>query len=343
MTRSRYPKNNHGFALLMALLALVISATALGLLSQRRLQHVLATERKAGDLQTRWAQRSLADTLLPQANTWLTEINTQQPGTPTTSLNLELNGLVINARIDNEHAKANPATLTERFDPITYRNTMTELIGPRAQYLIDPTKLQQANKKQVSTRFSDSVRRPADRFNTRKTEDTTESGATNALSWSQVFDANHLDGETLWAVGQHLTVYTDGLLDLKQADSSIIQAVASPPLNPAEVARLIDERQARPEADAFSLVYAVADTPNNDGVRQAQQLFTNQQAEVYSLWLRIGSGPSAKRSFAVLLPEEENDANQPSVNRTLAAVLQNNTEPQPSDSKPSHRILRQSL
>ena len=121
-----------GFALLMVLVALALLATVLTLRTRQMMERSLVWDAQAREVQTRWAQRTVAESMAPQALALLgmdeQSEEARQPPRATWGTTLALGPVAVEVHVSDEQAKLNLHTLADVQD---VRDVLPGLSGPR--------------------------------------------------------------------------------------------------------------------------------------------------------------------------------------------------------------------
>ncbi len=119
-----------GFALLMVLVALAMLATVLTLRTRQMMERSLVWDAQAREVQTRWAQRTVAQSLAPQALSLLGMDKQSQKARRRPWANwattMVLGPVAVQVHVSDEQAKLNLHTLSEEDDAIY---ALQELLG----------------------------------------------------------------------------------------------------------------------------------------------------------------------------------------------------------------------
>ena len=113
-------KRRGGFALLMVLVALAMLATVLTLRTRQMMERSLVWDVQAREVQTRWAQRSVAEALAPRALALLAmdkeSVKARRAPRATWETSITLGPVAVDVRVTDEQAKLNLLTLPDAQD-----------------------------------------------------------------------------------------------------------------------------------------------------------------------------------------------------------------------------------
>lgn len=120
-----------GFALLMVLVALAMLATVLTLRTRQMMERSLVWDVQAREVQTRWAQRTVAQSLAPQALAILgmdeQSVKAGRPPRANWGTTIALGPVAVDVHVSDEQAKMNLLALTDEGD---VSDALARLLGP---------------------------------------------------------------------------------------------------------------------------------------------------------------------------------------------------------------------
>lgn len=286
-----------GYVLLLTLLVLAMAGVALAAVSTQSLQHTTLAMQQQRDLQRRWTFRSASETLLPMAETVLTqaEADAEKPAARSV-IQLTLGGQATRLIVSDEQAKANLNTLlARRGERKLQRDLMNHLrrTHPNIIVQLKPLEFKDADAKDVKKPA------PQDR-------------AWPALgSFGQVFaefESSELIAQETGAVSiglaDQITLWGDGALHFQRASASAMRLTTAPIMTHADVDQLIRLRDQSPGLGAAHAMHLIDAAPQQS--QGVVRLMTNQ-SHCHSLWIIIDDGDRRWRQLTVSDQSKQND------------------------------------
>lgn len=316
-------RSQHGFALLLTLVLLMIGAIALSHVVRQSTGEALHALEAREELQRRWAVTSCRETLLPRAEGLLAKdargpvdedgvpiagANQTPPGTDL-RVSCELAGLEYDIVLTDEQAKYNPTVyggliFDEKpfLNKRTLRRVVQELAGD------------QGNSSDGKEGFVilrplvgvDAEGQPIDE------DEQGEHTHDVYTSYGQLFDgvsARTLLGETYRpGAASNLTCWGNGQLNLRRAPNAVVRRALSPVLGHEGVAQLLDARRNNPGLGPDAWLKDVADTAPDHKALAGSLVTDSSQAQ--GLWVVAYGRSRSWYTFTVraqLPPEEEHE------------------------------------
>ena len=311
-----------GYVLLMTLLLLAITATALATLGRRSFRHALDARQAVESLQRQWAVRSCEQVLLPSIELALAqppEVQRQDVDdsdapllAPLAQLSIQLGDLRVDLVFADEQAKVNVNALLEEHGRLGAEDLVRQAVesqGRRAEVRLQP--LDKAQEPSVTTALS----RPSNTAASKAPSD--NDAATDVwppiVGFSQVFlrDApNELvsvaaeqpypgshDGIlTEPGLADRVTCWGNGRVNIRTAPPEVLRAATFPHLGAPQVARIVALREQTPDVSLGSVLAQLA---LNDRQRARMEKRLADASSCYSLWTVLSDGDRRWHHLAV--------------------------------------------
>lgn len=282
------PQRSRGYALLLTLVMLSLTAVMIGTLAHTSGSEALRARQAQRDLQSRWAGASCRRVLLPalqeqlqsELDQWRADDQSVGALPPASvSLSFEMQGVQILARVDDQQAMPN---LNQRIKA-TANGQPLDVQGALSEYAF--------NERLVP--------RPMEEVHARRL------GAEPFQSWGQLYPAatpNDLSGisspratarglvfensggSVTYAGGLELTLWGDGMVNLWTASPQSLHRVLDEPIGVDQVSKLIELREDYRDLSARQLVQMLNMGPSE---RAAAQLALTDRSRAYAMWLAV--------------------------------------------------------
>ena len=291
----RPKRDESGFALLMALVLILIAGVALANLSRRSVTEALDAKTRAEAVQRRWATTSCTATLLPDAERILRAIEqpdaapdeqgaargparpdrreARRPPVPELRVSCRLAGLDYELVLCDEQAKVN----------------VNALLGGDARIAEATRVIWRLVGNAGSDRGGWELRlRSYDPGST----DTMRRALPRLAGYGQVFDgaspAQLVGDDVGGGLGSHLTCWGDGKINIRRAPPQVVEAVCLRRLGPQAVGDILAARDADPYRP-LDRILASARTLDDDDRRDAKRYMTDN-SDAHAMWV-VCRGP----------------------------------------------------
>jgi type II secretory pathway pseudopilin PulG len=255
----RKHKRQKGFVLIVVLAMLAIAALLSAGVARRSLDQSVAVAKKQMEMQRHWGEISCRQAVLNRAEILLRTAELQNGiTTPALQTTVKLGDLTFLLVLSDEQAKLNLNTVFRNGDRMAVRQAvfMDSAVG---QLRLRP--------------------------DSRATKTNTYPPA--FASWGQVYDfstfANNPEKNyvPLTQLGEHITCWGNGLLNINRADNESIRIACELAAPPQSASRLIEFRQENP---AWNLERLLKEVDISDRDRRAFRKVLTDKSRCHSLW-----------------------------------------------------------
>jgi type II secretory pathway component PulK len=290
------PRQQHGFALLLTLVLVLLAGVALAGLARRSSVRALESRDALEQLQRRWTVRTCRTTLLPRAELILDRAERgisaegkngneyRNDPMPTYVVSCELSGMPVELRVTDEQARLNVNQILAEGDRGEAQSRLKALL-----------------------REMDARAKAVNAVHLRPLvvgDDTPSQAVEQALlplgGYSQIFEQvgpEQLLGENgSFAIHDAVTCWGDGRVSIRRAPDAVVRAVCEPSLGPHVVARVLSARERNPYLTLKSI------RPNMDlKVKDAEILnrYLTDQSTCHGLWVTIEGRSRAWHALSV--------------------------------------------
>ncbi|MBX2851118.1 MAG: hypothetical protein KTR15_05160 [Phycisphaeraceae bacterium] len=345
----RTEHNQHGFALLLTLVLLMIGGVALAHVARQSAGEALHALEAREELQRRWAVTSCRETLLPRAPGLLTKA-AQGPvdaeGVPLSGrrrvptrtdlrVSCELAGLPYDIVLTDEQAKFNPTALgamAVEEKPILNNRALRRVVHDLAGFRNRSDADQQGSVVLRPLIGVDTDGKPIEDEDPARERHDVYSG------YGQLFEG--VSPQTLVGdasrrgVASRLTCWGDGRLNMKRAPDEVVRQTLKPLLGQEGVLQLLDARAEAPGLGASDLMQAVVNAEPAHKAFAAGLLTDTSQ--VQGLWVVAHGRGRSWHSFSVRerVPQDELEEAEEAA---LEDPPSNDTEAKPEPISPFRR------
>ena len=279
---------HRGYVLLMTLLVLAIAAAATASVCRMSLAKALRAGRAEEGLQQRWGALSCRTVLLPRAEQALA--TSPSPAAVEVRRDLRLGRVEFTLVFGDEQAKANVNEIFRRGGRAEAERAARELVAAAG----------------ASARIDLSPRPGATAADGNNTADQEPAFASLAQLFGDTPPAELLarrgSGDSLSAL---VTVWGDGLLNVRRARPAAMQQACRPHLNAAQVQKLLAARDAKP-ADEFDLDEELERAKVSQSRRDALDDRLDVDSTCHSLWV-ISRGAAGRTWYDLTVSGPEGD------------------------------------
>lgn len=305
-------KHRAGYALLVTLIMLALLGVILGAMARRSADTALAARDAEDNLRVRWAQLSCRQTLLASASTrfdarsdrWMAALagegssgsaSIERP-IATESLTLELTGLNLWLRIDDEQAKLN---LNERL-----RNSPDTVVSPAAVAAEVLRGLPSLQIALTRPEFYDTL------------------GLQPVQSWAQVYLNAHpttllgiqqpddmMERVRSDVIANRVTLWGDGRINLRLANEQTLRQALAGRVRPATIDLLLRLHRDEPGLDLNTLIENATAEEQDD--RSVLSAALTDQSQNYAMWLAVQPAKGDNRAvrWSLSVHQGTSDAN----------------------------------
>jgi type II secretory pathway component PulK len=298
-----------GFVLVLVLGLLAIAATALAVTARRHFRLVLAAVSAEEELQRRWLVRSAEALVLERAPQLLTTADPPRAQAPTPALArrwlvLETPHYAVRLKVQDEQAKLNlnaalgdaeGSALKKRLAhlPSLQARASRLMIRPiegfdRQLNAIPPTWPAFVSLEQVLPNL-----RPEDWIGTPDRDaagDSGDSGDSGDIPRDTSVDSGGSGGSGVGAVGDDLTLWGEGRVNVHTASPQVLAAAVFPDLDGARLRQVVERRQAEPHLKLSELLKPLSLTASQQGRVTAK---LSDASTCYSLWITLSNADRA--------------------------------------------------
>ena len=312
-------RRQHGYALLLTLVLLMVGAVALASVARQSTREALDAKTRAESLQRRWAVMSCRSTLLPRAQGLLADDHNPSdrassqrlPAWPEVRVSCELAGIDYDLVLTDEQAKFNPtamSTLMLDGQAVVHERALTAAVN--ALVVLDSN----ANSRSgLTVRLRPMLGLDSDGQLVSDAKAGSSGPSTGIYTgYGQLFDRVS-PGELVGTrsrpgVGSQVTCWGDGRINMSRASPAVIRRTLAPVLGSEGVAELLAERKQSPGLRPAKWLDAVSDaTPTQRALASAM---LTESSNAHGLWV-IAHGQTRSRyafSVRVYTPVEQLEA-----------------------------------
>lgn len=282
------PRRESGYALLLTLVMLALTAVTIGTLAHTSGTEALRARQAERDLQLRWAEASSRRVLLPalkqQLETRLDQWRADDQGmfrSPASSVMvvLDLQGIRIVARLDDQQAMPNLnqlLTAEQHGQPLDVQSILAE--SPIRERLV-PMPLDEATARRLG---ESSFTSWGQLYLTASPSDLSGLNPAATRQRDLIFGDSRPGTTSLRGPG--VTLWGDGKLNLLTASPQALHRVLDDPIGSDQVMTLLDLREAHRDLSARQLVQMLNMGPSE---RAAARLALTDRSRTYALWLAV--------------------------------------------------------
>ena len=314
---SRSPEPRRGAVLLVVLAVLVVAGVALTTLARRSLRATQDAAAALDDLQHRWGERSIVQTLLPEADRLfkrrdeLRKLGAMPGQSPSRfAVSVTLGRHRFDVVVADEDAKANLNTVYDFAGGAAVEDVLEIALGPVARPVValQPQRPSAGLIADPAANADDDIEEDIQGDDERTAPPEPELPPALA-SWGDVLNIVRLrqqtgDDRQLATATARLTLFGSGRLNARRADADTIKAVAGAAVTEGLASRVAD---AILEDDSAEVAIILRKIVKNDDDRALLTRLINQGSQSYSLWIESTGPGYRQQSFRVRRVDADGD------------------------------------